>query len=120
MIKVLEGNQNKLKKFGITENELKTVTKSKYGDLILEKVASTNSDGIAIDPLDNLFDMKAISEIKKKGISIIVFDSPSPEAKISSIGNNFTLQGVVAAERLVRLIKERGKVAVPGPGWSRW
>ena len=79
---------------------------------ILEKVAATNSDGIAIDPLDNLFNMKAIAEIKNKGIPIIVFDSPSPEAGISSVGNNFTQQGVVAAERLVRLIGGRGMVAV--------
>ena len=37
--KVLEGNENTLRKFGISENEIKTVTKAKYGDLILEKVA---------------------------------------------------------------------------------
>ncbi|MCK4902065.1 MAG: hypothetical protein KAS76_01815 [Thermoplasmatales archaeon] len=37
--KVLEGNENTLKKFGINEDEIKTVTKDKYGDLILEKVA---------------------------------------------------------------------------------
>jgi KEOPS complex subunit Cgi121 len=37
--KVLDGNLNKLRKFGITDKELKTVTKAKYGDLILEKVA---------------------------------------------------------------------------------
>jgi len=36
---VLEGDEDTLKKFGITENEMKTVTKEKYGDLILEKVA---------------------------------------------------------------------------------
>ncbi len=36
---VLEGDENTLKKFGITENEMKTVTKAKYGNLILEKVA---------------------------------------------------------------------------------
>lgn len=36
---VLEGDENTLKEFGITENELKTVTKAKYGELILEKVA---------------------------------------------------------------------------------
>ncbi len=79
---------------------------------ILENVTATNSDGIAVDPLDNLFNMKAISEIRKKGIPIIVFDSPSPETGILSVGNNFTQQGVVAAERLVRLIGERGMVAV--------
>ena len=36
---VLEGNENTLKKFGLKENEIKTVKKAKYGDLILEKVA---------------------------------------------------------------------------------
>ena len=36
---VLEGDEITLKKFGITENEIKTVKKAKYGDLILEKVA---------------------------------------------------------------------------------
>jgi ribose transport system substrate-binding protein len=79
---------------------------------ILEKVVATNFDGIAIDPLDNLFNMKAIAEIKNIGIPIIVFDSPSPEPGILSVGNDFTQQGVVAAERLVRLIGARGVVAV--------
>ena len=37
--KVLEGEKNTLKKFGIKENEIKTVNKSKYGHLILEKIA---------------------------------------------------------------------------------
>jgi KEOPS complex subunit Cgi121 len=36
---VLEGNEDTLNKFGISESEMKTVTKAKYGDLILEKVA---------------------------------------------------------------------------------
>ena len=36
---VIEGNIDTLKKFGISDNEIKTVTKAKYGDLILEKVA---------------------------------------------------------------------------------
>jgi len=36
---VLNGNVDTLKKFGITSSELETVTKAKYGDLILEKVA---------------------------------------------------------------------------------
>ncbi|PPD58473.1 substrate-binding domain-containing protein [Dehalogenimonas etheniformans] len=79
---------------------------------ILDKVASTNCDGIAIDPLANPCEMKAIAKIKTKGIPIIVFDSPSSNEGISSVGNDFTQQGVVAAERLVKLIGERGKVAV--------
>lgn len=37
--KVIDGDESTLRKFGINENEIKTVTKAKYGDLILEKVA---------------------------------------------------------------------------------
>jgi KEOPS complex subunit Cgi121 len=36
---VLQGSINKIKKYGISEEEINTVAKSKYGDLILEKVA---------------------------------------------------------------------------------
>jgi len=36
---VIEGNIDTLRKFGIKDNEIKTVTKAKYGHLILEKVA---------------------------------------------------------------------------------
>jgi KEOPS complex subunit Cgi121 len=37
--KVLEGNRDTLKRFGISEQELLTIPESHYGDLILEKVA---------------------------------------------------------------------------------
>ncbi len=37
--KVLKGDINTLKKFGITDSEIKTVSEDKYGDLILEKIA---------------------------------------------------------------------------------
>jgi len=36
---LLEPNIKKIKKFGITEKELKTVSKSKYADLVLERIA---------------------------------------------------------------------------------
>ena len=36
---VIDGDINTLKRFGISEDEINTVTKAKYGDLILEKVA---------------------------------------------------------------------------------
>ena len=36
---VLEGDSNTLKKFGISKKELNTLLESKYGDIILEKVA---------------------------------------------------------------------------------
>lgn len=37
--KVLEGDENTLVRFGLKQNEIKTVNKKKYCDLILEKVA---------------------------------------------------------------------------------
>ncbi|KYK22808.1 hypothetical protein AYK21_03530 [Thermoplasmatales archaeon SG8-52-2] len=37
--KVLEGNRDTLRKFGINDKEIDTVTKEKYGFIILEKVA---------------------------------------------------------------------------------
>jgi len=37
--KVLQGNINTLKKFGISSQEIKTVKEDKYQDLILEKIA---------------------------------------------------------------------------------
>lgn len=37
--KVLQGDINTLKKFGLKESQIKTVSKDKYGDLILEKIA---------------------------------------------------------------------------------
>jgi KEOPS complex subunit Cgi121 len=37
--KVLEGDKDTLKRFGITEQELSTIPENYYGDLILEKVA---------------------------------------------------------------------------------
>jgi ribose transport system substrate-binding protein len=81
-------------------------------NLILEKTAESHPDGIAIDPLDAVENMKLISKIRNQGIQIILFDSPSTEDGISSVGNDFTQQGVIAAERMVKLLGEKGKVAV--------
>ena len=36
---VLEGNEDMLRAFGLNDQTIKTVTKDKYGDLILEKIA---------------------------------------------------------------------------------
>jgi len=79
---------------------------------IFDKAIAADYDGITIDPLDKLFNMKSVADIKNKGIPVIVFDSPAPVAGILSVGNNFTQQGTVAAERLAKLLEEKGKVAV--------
>jgi len=40
--KVLKGDINTLKKFGISNSEIKTVSENKYGDLILEQIANVD------------------------------------------------------------------------------
>lgn len=79
---------------------------------ILERAISSRPDGIAVDPVDAVGHMQAISRIRDQGIPVVLFDSPSPDPGITSIGNDFSMQGQIAAERLVTLIGGAGKVAV--------
>ena len=79
---------------------------------ILEEAARARPNGIAVDPVDAVGHMAAINRIRDQGIPVVLFDSPSPDASITSVGNNFSRQGVIAAERLVKLIGYAGKVAV--------
>lgn len=79
---------------------------------ILEKAAARQPSGIAVDPVDAVGHMTAIRQIRDRGIPVVLFDSPSPDPGITSIGNNYSQQGAIAAERLVKLIEGSGKVAV--------
>jgi ribose transport system substrate-binding protein len=79
---------------------------------ILEEAARARPNGIAVDPVDAVGHLAAINRIRDQGIPVVLFDSPSPDASITSVGNNFSRQGVIAAERLVKLIGYAGKVAV--------
>jgi len=79
---------------------------------MLERAATSRPDGIAVDPVEAVDNMPAIRRIRQQGIPIILFDSPSPEPGLTSVGNDFAQQGKIAAERLVRLIDGRGTVAV--------
>lgn len=80
---------------------------------ILQNAAATHPDGIALDPLDAVGNAQVISEIRKQGIPVVFFDSPTPEGSdITSVGNDFTEQGNIAAERLVKLLGGKGKVAI--------
>jgi len=78
----------------------------------LEKVAGGRPTGIAVDPVDAVGHMTAVKRIREQGIPVILFDSPSPDGSITSVGNDFAQQGIIAAERLARLIDYTGKVAV--------
>lgn len=79
---------------------------------IMEKAARSRPTGIALDPVDTVGHMTAISSIRDQGIPMVLFDSPSPDASITSVGNNFAQQGIIASERLAKLIGYAGKVAV--------
>jgi ribose transport system substrate-binding protein len=81
-------------------------------NLALERAAATQPDGIAVDPVAALDVLTSIREMRRRGVPIILFDSPSPEPGMTSVGNDFAQQGTIAAERLVGLIGGRGKVAV--------
>jgi ribose transport system substrate-binding protein len=78
----------------------------------LEAAAATQPTGIAVDPLDTLTNMTAIQRLRARGLPVVLFDSPSPDPGLTSIGNNFAQQGLIAAERLVALLGGVGTVAV--------
>jgi ribose transport system substrate-binding protein len=79
---------------------------------ILEDAASSHPSGIAVDPVDAVGHMTALDRIRDQGIPLVLFDSPSPDGSITSVGNDFSQQGIIAAERLAKLIGCAGKVAV--------
>ena len=79
----------------------------------LEQAAATRPDGIALDPVDYEGSKAVIEEIEAMGIPVILFDAPAPEGtNFTSVGNDFTEQAALAADKLAELIGEEGKVAV--------
>lgn len=80
---------------------------------VLEQAAATHPNGIAIDPLDYDGSKAVIEEIQAMNIPVILFDSPAPEgSNLTSVGNDFTEQAQLAAEKLAEIIGYKGKVAV--------
>lgn len=80
---------------------------------VLEQAAATRPTGIALDPLDYDGNKAVIEEIRKRGIPVVLFDAPAPEGSgLTSVGNDFSEQARLAADRLAKMIGEEGKVAV--------
>ena len=80
---------------------------------VLEQAAATHPDGICLDPVDYEGSKAVIEEIQSQDIPVILFDAPSPDGSgLTSIGNDFTEQATLAADKLAELIGEKGKVAV--------
>ncbi len=60
---------------------------------VLEEAARGRPNGIAVDPVDAVDHLKAIERIRKQGIPLVLFDSPSLHAGITGIGNDFAQTG---------------------------
>lgn len=79
----------------------------------LEQAAATHPDGIALDPVDYEGSKAVIEEIQAQGIPVILFDAPSPEGSgLTSVGNDFSEQAKLAADKLAEILDGKGKVAV--------
>lgn len=81
-------------------------------DSVLAEVVATVPAGILIDPVDDIGKMPAMAAALESGVSVVVFDSPSPDPAYTSVGNDFSEQGRLAARRLVELIGGTGEVAI--------
>jgi len=64
------------------------------------------------DPLDVSGNMAVVNEIKKQGIKVVCFDTPSFDSSITAIGSDPTEQSNMADEALIKLIGVKGKVAI--------
>jgi ribose transport system substrate-binding protein len=81
-------------------------------DALVAEVAATHPSGILIDPVDVIANMPALAAARASGLPVVVFDSPSPDPAFTSVGNDFSQQGRLAARRLVELIGATGEVAI--------
>jgi len=79
---------------------------------LLEKVLASQPQGIALDPVDSIAEMEVVTKIKSRGVPLVLFDSLAYDQSITSVGTNFAHQGLIAAERLLKLIAHKGKVAI--------
>ena len=79
----------------------------------LEQAAATHPAGIALDPVDYEGSKAVIEEIQAQGIPVVLFDAPSPEGSgLTSVGNDFSEQAKLAADKLAEILDGKGKVAV--------
>lgn len=80
---------------------------------VLEQAAATKPNGIALAPVDYEGSKAVIEEIEAQGIPIVIFDGTAPdESGITLVGNDFKDQATIAADKLAKIIGEKGKVAV--------
>lgn len=79
---------------------------------VLEQVAATGIDGIAIDPVDYEGSKQVIDEIQAQGIPVILYDSAVEGSGLTAIGNDFAEQAEMEARDLAERLGGEGKVAI--------
>lgn len=79
---------------------------------VLEQVAATKPDGIAIDPIDYEGSKQIIDEIQAQGIPVILFDAAVEGSGLTAVGNDFAEQAEMEAEKLAELLDGKGQVAL--------
>jgi ribose transport system substrate-binding protein len=77
---------------------------------MIEKAIATKPDGIFIDLLDPASNLKILTEAKKRGVEVLLFDCEYPGWP--SLGTNFGQQGADLAEELAKELGYKGKVAL--------
>lgn len=81
-------------------------------DAAVAAALDSGAAGIAVDPVESIDHIPAISRARERGIPVVVFDSPAPQVGVTGIGNDFAEQGAIAARRLATLLDGTGEVAV--------
>ena len=74
---------------------------------VLEQVAATKPDGIAIDPIDYEGSKQIIEEIQDQGIPVVLFDSAVEGSGLTAVGNDFAEQAELEAKKLAQLLGEK-------------
>jgi ribose transport system substrate-binding protein len=77
---------------------------------MIEKAIATRPDGIFIDLLDPASNLKILSEAKKMGIQVLLFDCEYPGWP--SLGTDYSAEGALIAEELAKDLNYKGKVAL--------
>ncbi len=77
---------------------------------MIEKAIATRPDGIFIDLLDPASNLKILSEAKKMGIQVLLFDCEYPGWP--SLGTDYSAEGALIAEELAKDLGYKGKVAL--------
>lgn len=80
---------------------------------IIERAISTHPDGLILDLLDEKGNRATMEEAVDEKVPMTIFDSVAPEGmNITTVGADFCQQGTMAAERLAKLINNKGEVAI--------